>query len=550
MASDSAFAYINDDDDATLAITGGSLNEGAGSMEFVVTLSHELSVQTTFTYETVSDSAPVAGRAWSGSDARYQSDFTAVAGSIFMTAKGDYTFTVPLIDDTVQEHDEALNVRLSGAGLMVGQDFVGHGDLVNDDEGVIASIASVSESEANPFTFVVSFSHAFSQAESFPLLVRSSLSRVPSDTYNVAVVANQKSQQVSVTIATIDDEDAQQDEVFSVDLDYFGRTASQNMVILDDDVPAIGPVAPRLLSGACPSQLSLVATGVSVSVVPGNDLAQVIEVDSCFVDANHDELTFTVSGGNSLITASMSETGTLTVTASLFTTAGTQATFVVTASDRTGSASMNVFVTAQSAPRIPLAEFVGQGVTLNVHETFVTKITNVISTFTEQCDKSMSTTGNDCCNADEMSPTLAALVCQRVAQGQQRANVIESVNVKLHAEHGGSSQLCIGKDSTACGPVTVNVPPTVVGPHNLIFAVQSEVVSYPLAIFGGQSNVFGEYNVQCEGHDSADVNVAYSAGTVTISNVLTGDGYVVCTVTDDVGAKAVSVATIRAVPRC
>ena len=124
--------------------------ENAGSMVFLVRLSHTTSVDVDVTVRTEADSAAAGA------------DYSAQARTVRITA-GEVSaeFAVPLIDDNVQESAESFRVVLSAptGGAILGPDADAVGTILDDDGPPLVSVAGpVRIPEGDTGAFVVSLS--------------------------------------------------------------------------------------------------------------------------------------------------------------------------------------------------------------------------------------------------------------------------------------------------------------------------------------------------------------------------------------------------------
>lgn len=109
LADTSALAYIFDNDAPlgrpAVSISDATLDEGGGSMQFVVTLSRPSSSTVTVSY------TPASGTATAGAD------FAAAGGNLtFAPGEVMKTIAIPIVNDTIAEGNEQFTVVLSSAG--------------------------------------------------------------------------------------------------------------------------------------------------------------------------------------------------------------------------------------------------------------------------------------------------------------------------------------------------------------------------------------------------------------------------------------------------
>ncbi len=155
----SATVTINDDDNATLSISGpaASVAEG-GDAEFTVTLSHDVDAAVTVAWSATSGTASA-------------SDYGTASGSVSFAAnsaaEATKTFTIAVSDDDLSETSESFSAAL---GMVTGD--------LSDRVSVSASAGSASAtiSESDPITVSVSGSGSVNEGES----VRYTVSLSPS----------------------------------------------------------------------------------------------------------------------------------------------------------------------------------------------------------------------------------------------------------------------------------------------------------------------------------------------------------------------------------
>jgi len=104
------------------------VNENAGSVTVSVTRSGNTTPATTINYATGNGSATLPG------------DYTSTSGTLqFASGETVKTFVVPIIDDSLIEGNETLNVVLSspGAGALEGSPFTSMITILDDDKPLI-----------------------------------------------------------------------------------------------------------------------------------------------------------------------------------------------------------------------------------------------------------------------------------------------------------------------------------------------------------------------------------------------------------------------------
>ena len=155
------------DNDLAISIDDAQAAESAGQMEFTVRLSAPAPRQVTV------NAATVDGNATSHANVTATSlgqDFEAKSETItFEVGEQQKTFSVNLVDDSIQEMDETFSVVLSdpsqGSGLA---DDAAAGAIVDDEQAMVASVSRtysiVDEGQAGPVSFMVTLSHATTTA--------------------------------------------------------------------------------------------------------------------------------------------------------------------------------------------------------------------------------------------------------------------------------------------------------------------------------------------------------------------------------------------------
>ena len=179
------------DNDATptLSINDVTVNEGAGTMTFTVTLSAASGQSVSVNYGMINQTA-LSG-----------SDYTAGSGSLtFAPGTTTQTITVPIVNDNVYEISETFAVNLSGAtnatisdtqGIgTIKDDGTGAGGTDNDLPSLAVSSLTVSDQTVGGFaTFVVSLSNPSATATSFSLALANGSAIGGGNDYGTSVVA-------------------------------------------------------------------------------------------------------------------------------------------------------------------------------------------------------------------------------------------------------------------------------------------------------------------------------------------------------------------------
>src|SRR5574343_1920410 len=155
-------ASIIDNDTPSFTINDMTVNEGAGTITFTVTLSNPSATATTVDYATVAGSATTP--------ADYAAGSSALNGTLnFAAGVTSQTITLAIANDTVYEGAESFNVNLSNAtgGALIG-DGQGIGTILDDGNGLggsnddrprVTGITSPTVGEGGNLDFTVTLSN-------------------------------------------------------------------------------------------------------------------------------------------------------------------------------------------------------------------------------------------------------------------------------------------------------------------------------------------------------------------------------------------------------
>ena len=155
------------DNDLAISIDDAQAAESAGQMDFTVRLSAPAPRQVTVNAATVDGDATSHANVTATSLGR---DFEAKSETItFEVGEQQKTFSVNLVDDSIQEMDETFSVVLSdpsqGPSLA---DDTAEGAIIDDEQAMVASVSRtysiVDEGQAGPVSFMVTLSHATTTA--------------------------------------------------------------------------------------------------------------------------------------------------------------------------------------------------------------------------------------------------------------------------------------------------------------------------------------------------------------------------------------------------
>ena len=225
----------------TLTPADLSVAEDAGTMDFTVSLDAESSKEITVDYAT-SDVTAIAGK-----------DYTAVSLTTLTFAAGETekTFTVPILEDDIDEDNETFIVRLSAP---VNAAFAGDvsaieatGTITDNDDLPSLSIADVSLVEANAnMTFTVTLSAASGKTVTVDYATSDVTASEPADyaetdgTLTFSPGETEKTFPVTIKEDFVDEEE---EETFTVTLSNWSNAtvadATATGTIEDDDIPQL-----------------------------------------------------------------------------------------------------------------------------------------------------------------------------------------------------------------------------------------------------------------------------------------------------------------------
>ena len=267
---------VDDEGAVSISIDDASVDEGAGSATFTVSLSAASGVDVSVTVATADDTATAGA------------DYTAVAPTVVTIPAGSTsaTFSVSILEDVLDEVDETYFVNLSNPVNASISDGQGLGTIVDNDAAPTLSVNDVSVSEGGVATFTISLSAASSQNVSVTYATADDTATAGSDYTAVAptvVAIPAGNTSVLVQVTTLDDAIDELDETYFVDL-----TLPVNATIADgqglgtitdnDDAPTISidDVSVGEGAGTASFTVSLSAASgqdVSVNVATADDTA-------------------------------------------------------------------------------------------------------------------------------------------------------------------------------------------------------------------------------------------------------------------------------------
>ncbi|MFT3920935.1 MAG: Calx-beta domain-containing protein [Myxococcales bacterium] len=135
-----------------IVVSDVTVLESSSAVVFTVTLTNASETEVTVAYTTVDGSA-VAG-----------SDYTATSGTLTFSAGSlSRTISVPLLNDTIEELDEAFSLNLAnptGATIADGQATA----TIHDNDSPTISVSDVSANEGNALVFTINLSNVSTQS--------------------------------------------------------------------------------------------------------------------------------------------------------------------------------------------------------------------------------------------------------------------------------------------------------------------------------------------------------------------------------------------------
>ena len=236
VADDEGTGTITDNDDPpTLRINDVTVVEASGATAvFTVTLSAVSGQTVTVAYAT-SNGTAVAG-----------SDYTSISSTLTMSA-GQMTGTVsvPILDDAVDEPDEAFTVRLSAPSNATVADDEGTGTITDNDDPPTLRINDVTVAEAaNAMAeFTVTLSAVSGQVVTVAYATSNGTAVAGSDYTSTSSTLTMSAGQMTGTVSVpiLDDALDEPDETFTVRLSNPGNARVEDSegvgTITEDDLP-------------------------------------------------------------------------------------------------------------------------------------------------------------------------------------------------------------------------------------------------------------------------------------------------------------------------
>jgi len=319
---------LNDDTGGSIqfSLSNYTVNENAGTAAITVTRTGGAASGVSVNYST-SNGTATAGQ-----------DYTAASGTLtFGADETSKTFTVSIINDSINEPNETVNLSLSNAvgGGTLGSPATAVLTIIDDDGGApTLSINNVSANEGNSgttaFNFTVSLLGASSQTVTVNYATANGTATAPVDytaangTLSFAPGETSK----TVTVSVVGDTDVEPDETFTVNLTGAANAAIANAVgtgtIQNDDTCSysISPTSMNANAGGNSGNIITVTTqaGCAYTAV-SNDAF--ITINSGANGTGNGTVSFTAAANTGA-----ARTGTILIAGQVFTvnqTAGTVA---------------------------------------------------------------------------------------------------------------------------------------------------------------------------------------------------------------------------------
>ncbi|MBU4025024.1 hypothetical protein KKF31_07680, partial [bacterium] len=287
---------INDDDVLSIRINNVSVNEDAGSMTFVVSLSTTSASDVTFDYASLNQTA-LDGL-----------DYTAVSGSGIITAGNlTTTITVPVTDDYIKENSETLLMNLTNVtpGVVLA-DVQGVGTILDEgtpgaSDTVTVSLAGSSDvNEGNAATYTVSTDKAVETDMTVDVtysFTSASSGDIVTNTVQVTIPAGATTAS-SFNVATVDDVYAEGDEVFNVTISNPQGGGVEKVVL------GTSTVATTIHDDKTPGtednqETALVSITGASDVNEGNAALYTVSVDSPTTEALNVSVTYSYTSASS-----------------------------------------------------------------------------------------------------------------------------------------------------------------------------------------------------------------------------------------------------------
>lgn len=246
-SANTAAATIIDNDDATLSVSAGSVDESAGTADLTFSLGSKVVGQdTTFTFGVTGDAEAT--------------DYTIGAGTnevVILSGNSQAIVTVAINDDSVVEDDEEVIVSLSGQTNGPAVTLSGDPATLTIEDNDIASytITGASVAESSDVVFSVALSNEVEQEAVLSYALANGTAVSPGDfdgTAGLVTVAAGEST-AAITVSVTDDNIVEPSETFDIALTgvdsaagsvVAGSPAAATATIVDNDALTVNVIAP------------------------------------------------------------------------------------------------------------------------------------------------------------------------------------------------------------------------------------------------------------------------------------------------------------------
>ncbi|NEP13050.1 MAG: DUF4347 domain-containing protein [Symploca sp. SIO2C1] len=405
---------INDNDPPPeLSINDVTVNEGAGTATFTVSLNQASGQDVTVNFTTNDGSAI------------NPDDFTGTNGTLTIAA-GDTTgtITVDINDDTLDEANENFTVDLSNATNATIADAEGLGTITDNDLLPNVSISDVTVNEgAGVATFTVSLDQASGRSVIVDFTTNDGSAINPDDFTNatgtVTIAPGETSATVSVPI--INDTLSEADEMFTVTL---SNPVRANIVdpqgigtIIDDDLlPSLSIDDVIVDEGAGTATFT-----VSLSQASGQD----VTVDFNTIAGTAEDLNDLIGSNSTLTIAAGDTTGTITVSIIDDALNEPNETFTVELSNATNATiadaeGLGIITDNDAAPNLSIND-----VTVNEAAGTATFMVTLDQASGQDVTVDFTTNDGSAINPDDFSGTMGTLT---IAAGETSGSITVDIN--------------------------------------------------------------------------------------------------------------------------
>ncbi len=294
---------IDNDGAPTLSVDSVSVNEDAGTVDVIVSLSTSSSLDVTFDYAT------------DDSSAQESSDYVATTGNRAMSAgQISTTLTIPIIDDLIDEGDETFFVRISNPVHTTIADDTATVTIIDNDAAPTLSVSDMSVNEEDgSVSVVVSLNVTSSLDVSFDYATVADGTATAGIDFTMTsgsgtIVAGRQS--TTITVNIVSDSVDEADETFSLLIgNPVHATISDSVgiiTIIDDDSTALTLSVGDLFVSEGDGSVSVI---VNLSAVSSLDVSFDYATVSGTATAGDD---FTATSGNTTIPAGQ-QSATITI---------------------------------------------------------------------------------------------------------------------------------------------------------------------------------------------------------------------------------------------